>query len=166
MTTMTEVVPYIEGDVAETHPRRLLRELSQSEFVEKYASGSLRKSMRLGFDVRDAYLRERVKLEFGYGFDVIQKSWVMFNDPKFQSSQAITELCWHLERMIELRPFESDVFVAKEMDIEKPDGSKKRGLGIFVMKTSAAWLPKGYIVYALVTERQANGTLSPAINPF
>lgn len=166
MTTMTEVVPYQEADLPAGHPRRILRDLDQETFIAKYASGSLRKSAKLGFDIKEAYLRERVKLEFGLGFDVIQKSWVMFNDPKFQSSQGVTEFCWHLERMIELRPFESDTFVAKELDIEKPDQSKRKGLGIFVKHTSAPWLPRGYIVYALVAERDAKGNLGPAINPF
>lgn len=152
-------------DLAEAHPRRQLRNMSKEQFIERYGSGTLRKSNKLGFDIKDAYLMERTRFEFGAGFEVIQRSRVTYSDIKLVSSSALTELGWHAERMIELRPFESDIFECKQFEIEYPDGHLKKGAGIMVKETSCTWLPPGFIVYSIVAEK-LNGKYLPAINPF
>jgi hypothetical protein len=162
---MTSVVPYIDQDIKDDHPRRKTRNASKEEFIENYGSGTLRKSGKLGFDIHDAYLRERIRFEFGLGFEIIQRSRVTYSDIKLVPSKALTELGWHAERMIELRPFESDVFICKQFEIEYPDGKTKEGAGILVRKTSCSWIPQGFMVFSIVAEKQ-NGKFKEAINPF
>lgn len=162
---MTKIVEFAEADLAVDHPRRKLRELTRDAFIENYGSGTLRKSARLGFNVQDVYLRERAQLEFGYGFEVVPRSRVTYTDIKLVSCAAMTELGWHAERMIEMRPFESDTFVCKTFEVEFADGRKKEGVGILVWQTSAAWIPQGSMALAIVAERR-NGAYESACNPF
>lgn len=162
---MTEHTKYTDKDLSQNHPRRILRDLSQSDFIEKLGSGSLRKSDRLGFNIQEAYLQERAQVEFGAAFVVVARSRVTYSDIKLVPSQALTELGWHAERMITLRPFESDVFTCKQFEVEFAEGKMWEGAGILVQKTSAEWVPKGFMVLALVTEK-IDGTYAPAKNPF
>lgn len=162
---MLEVVDYVDGDLPATHPRRALRDMSMEEFIEKWGSGTLRKSQKLGFNVREAYLKERARFEFGEGFMIIQRSYVAYTDVNLVSCQGMTELGWHAERMIQLRPFESDKFLCKQIDVDMGESGRIVGAGIIVSKTSAKWIPLGYSVFSVVTEFK-NGKYSPAINPF
>ena len=161
---MTQKVAYLENELM-GHSRRKLREMSQTEFIEKCGSGTLRKSYQLGFDVYDVYLQERVKFEFGEGFEIIQRSRVTYSNIKLVKSQAMTELGWHAERMIMTKAFESDVFVCKQFDVEYADGKIKHGAGILVKESSAQWIPNGYMIFAIVAERKNDQYMS-AINPF
>lgn len=163
--TATNVTQYLPEDLPENHPRRKLRDLTMDEFIEKWGSGTLRKSKKLGFNIQEAYLKERARFEFGEGFEIVFSSRVTYSDIKLVSCQGMTELGWHAERMIELRPFESDVFQCKQFDISYEDNTKKIGAGIIVWSTSASWIPKGMIVLSVLTE-QVNGKYQPAINPF
>lgn len=162
---MTKVVDFIAEDLPASHPRRLMRTMSQDEFVTAYGSGTLNKSAKLGFNIYDAYLQERARFEFGTGFEIIQRSRVTYCDIKLVPCQAMTELGWHAERMIELRPFESDDFICKSFEIEYSDGKIKTGAGILVWETSAPWVPAGYMVLSVVAE-QKNGVYKSATNPF
>lgn len=162
---MTKIVKYLEKDLDSHHPRRQLREMSKEEFIENWGSGTLRKSTKLGFDTQEVYWQERVRFEFGSGFEVIQRSRVTYSDIKLVSSQALTELGWHAERMIELRPFESDEFVCKQFEVEYADGKIRQGAGIFVKETSCSWIPQGYMVFSIVAEKK-DGKYLAAINPF
>ena len=162
---MLKIVDYLSGDLPEGNHRRKLRDLTMDEFIEKMGSGTVRKSKRLGFDVRDAYLAERAKFEFGEGFRIAPHSRVAYNDVRLVPCQGMTELGWHAERMIELRPFESDVFVCKTIDVEYDSNNRVVGAGIIVKETSAKWIPKGYAVFSIVTELK-DGKYLPAINPF
>lgn len=162
---MTKIVQYHEKDLTLEYSRRNLRDLSKDEFIEKWGSGTLRKSKKLGFDIQEAYLQERVRFEFGSGFEIIQRSRVTYSDIKLVSSQALTELGWHAERMIEMRPFESDEFVCKQFEVEYADGRIKEGAGILVKETSCSFIPQGYMVFSVVAEKKA-GKYLVAINPF
>jgi len=162
---MTQHSSYHDNDLPATHPRRILRDLPQAAFVELYGSGTLRKSARLGFDIQEAYLQERAQLEFGLSFEVVSRSRVTYSDIKLVPCAALTELGWHAERMVELRPFESDSFVCKQFEVEYADGQIKEGVGILVKSTSASWVPKGSMVLAFVAQRKA-GVYLAAENPF
>ena len=59
-------VEYTLQDLDESHPRRTLRDMDKQTFIDKYGSGTLRNSQKLGFDITDAYSNERVKFEFVY----------------------------------------------------------------------------------------------------
>lgn len=161
---MTTLVSYTEHDLVD-HPRRTLRDMSKEQFIDLWGSGTLRKSHKLHFDTQEAYLLERVRMEFGAGFEAIQRSRVTYSDIKLVSCAALTELGWHAERMIELRAFESDEFVCKQFDVEYANGRVRQGAGILVRETSCPWLPKGYMVLSIVTEKH-NGVYLDAINPF
>lgn len=162
---MTKIVQYVEKDLSEVHPRRQLRDMSKEDFINQCGSGTLRKSQKLGFDIQEAYLQERVRLEFGTGFEVIQRSRVTYSDIKLISSQALTELGWHAERMIELRAFESDKFICKQFEIEYADGRVRQGAGILITESSCSWIPQGFMIYCIVAEKKDGKYLS-AINPF
>lgn len=162
---MTKIVQYVEKDLNENHPRRKIRDMLREDFIEEFGSGTLRKSNKLGFDIQEAYLQERVRFEFGFGFEVIQRSRVTYSDIKLVPSQSLTELGWHAERMIELRPFESDMFLCKQFEVEYSDGSIRQGAGILVKETSCFWIPQGYMVFSIVAEKKDGKYLS-AINPF
>ena len=162
---MTQMVDFIEDDIAEIFPRRQLRCLSQQEFIEQYGSGTLRKSQKLGFNIQEAYLKERVRFEFGHGFEILPRSRITYSAIKLESCQAITELGWHAERMIEMRPFASDSFICKQFEVEYANEKIREGAGILVEKTSAPWLPAGYMIFCIVTEKK-HGIYQSAINPF
>lgn len=162
---MTAIVSYSSSDISPAHPRRSVRDMPYEEFVERWGSGTLRKAARLHFDVRDAYIQERVRFEFGHGFEALQRSRVTYTDIKLEACQALTELGWHAERMIELRPFDSDVFVCKHIDVEYANGRVKRGAGMLVLETSCTWIPQGYMVFCIVAERVGQ-QYKNAINPF
>lgn len=162
---MTAVIDYCENDLPETHARRVLRNMSMEDFIDKLGSGTLRKSARLGFNVQEAYLQERAQVEFGSGFEVVPSSRVTYSDIKLIPCAALTELGWHAERMMEMSPFESDQFVCKQFEIEYANGRIREGAGILVRKTSAPWVPKGQMVIAIVAER-VNGQYQSAVNPF
>lgn len=162
---MTKIVEYTEKDLVNSHPRRLIRDLSQEEFIEKYGSGTLKKSKKLGFDIQEAYLKERTRFEFGQGFECIARSRVTYSDIKLVSCQGLTELGWHAERMIELRPFESDVFICKQFEVEYAEGHIKEGAGILVWETTASWIPKGFMILSIVVKKE-KGSYQQAINPF
>ena len=139
-----------------------MREMSINDWISKYGSGTLQKSQKLGFDVYDKYLEERVKFEFGFGFEILPKSYLTVSDIKLVSASALTELGWHLERMIEIRPYESDWFLAKYIQL----GTDNRQGGCILLKeTSASWIPKGMMVFAMVAPFD-NGKYLEAVNPF
>lgn len=162
---MTHTVAYHEKDLPADHTRRVLRDLSTEAFIESHGSGTLRKSARLGFNIQEAYLQERAQVEFGAGFEVVPGSRVTYSDLKLVPAAALTELGWHAERMIEMRPFESDKFLCKQFEVEYADGRIREGAGILVEQTSAKWVPQGHMVFAIVAEK-VNGKYQPAQNPF
>ena len=160
-------VEYTLQDLDESHPRRTLRDMDKQTFIDKYGSGTLRKSQKLGFDITDAYLNERVKFEFGNGFQICYSSRFSYNDIKLIPCEAMTELGWHAERMIEIRPFESDIFKCKEIDVDFEGGERIQGIGIVLMETSAQWIPNGYSVFSIVsTFNKETKQYMKAINPF
>jgi len=60
--------------------RVALRLMSAEEFIEKHASGTLRKNKHLGMVWRAQYLQERTAYEFGWGFECLPRSRVTFGD--------------------------------------------------------------------------------------
>ena len=162
---MTKVVEFVAEDLPENHSRRVIRTMSQETFIQRYGSGTLGKSARLGFNVYEAYLSERTRFEFGCGFIIVPRSRVTYSDIKLVPSHALTELGWHAERMIELRPFWSDTFVCKQFEVEFGDGTIHEGAGILVAQTSAPWVPNGYMILSIVAPN-VGGKYMAAINPF
>lgn len=127
------------------------RALDADAFIEQHASGTLRKNKRLGMAWRDQYLHERTAWEFGWTFECLPRSRVTFGDAFTEGdNKALTEAGWHIERYIEMSIFPEDRFETKYINVEYKDDSKKEGVGIIVRQTSAAFVPQGCMVFAIV----------------
>ena len=149
----TRIVPLDDTVAACTALTRrvAIRTMDAEQFVDQHASGTLRKNKRLGMVWREQYLHERVAYEFGWEFECLPRSRVSFGDAYTEGDErAITEAGWHIERYIELSLFPEDQFETKYINVEYKDGAAREGIGIIVRQTSAAWLPTGHIVFAIV----------------
>jgi hypothetical protein len=130
-----------------------LRMESADEFIERHASGTLRKNKRLGMVWRDQYLHERTAYEFGWMFECLPRSRVTFGDAHTAGDQKpITEAGWHIERYMEMNIFPEDRFEAKYIQVEDKEGVKREGIGMICRETSASFVPTGHIVFAIVAE--------------
>lgn len=151
----TRVVPLDEHATAcGLLARRVaVRTMSAEDFVERHASGTLRKNKRLGMVWREQYLHERVSYEFGWTFECQPRSRVTFGDAYTEGDEkAITEAGWHIERYLELSVFPEDRFETKYVNVEYKDGTQREGIGIVVRETSAPFVPAGHLVFAIVAE--------------
>jgi len=158
----------ITSPLNEAFSRRVAeRHMTADAFIERHASGTLRKNKRLGFCWRDQYLAERAAYEFGFEFAVVPRSRIMQGDPYTEGDcHAITEAGWHIERYITLSIWPEDVYEAKYLHVELADGTRREGIGIVVGKTSAPFVPANHVAYALVAEYDpTRKTWLPARNP-
>ena len=130
-----------------------IREMDADAFVEKHASGTLRKNKRIGMVWREQYLHERAAYEFGWAFECLPRSRVTFGDAYTEGDvKPLTEAGWHIERYIELCPFPEDQFEAKYLNVEYKDGALREGVGMVCRQTSAAFVPGGHLVFAIIAE--------------
>lgn len=143
------------------------RFMSEDEFIETHASGTLRKNKRLKFRYKDQYYHERLAFEFGYPFESLPASRVMFGDPYTEGdTKALTEAGWHIDRYLAMSIFAEDDFRPKYINVEYESGHKKEGVGIIVWTTSAPFVRPGSIVFALVAEFDTiHKKWLPAVNP-
>jgi hypothetical protein len=148
--------------------RVYIREMPAEDWIDEKGSGTLRKNKRIGFAWKSQYLHERVAYEFGFAFEVMPKTQVTFNDPITEGDcKPLTEAGWHIERYMSLSVFPEDRFETKYIQVEDRDGSRREGVGIVVKQTSAPWIPKGHLVFAIVTEHSKTlKTFREAKNPF
>jgi len=150
----TKVVPV--GDAA-LYSRALdyrvtLRQMGPDEWIERHASGTLRKNKRLGMSWRSQYLEERTSFEFGWTFECLPRTRVTFGDAFTESdNHAVTEAGWHIDRYMNMSVFQEDRFEAKYVQVEH-DGRRREGIGIVVRQTSASWVPDGHVVFAIVAQ--------------
>jgi hypothetical protein len=127
-----------------------IREMSDAEFVEQHASGTLRKNKRLGMAWKSQYYHERVCYEFGHSFEMLPRSYITFGDAITEGdNHFMTEAGWYMERYLNLDIFD-DYIEIKYIHVEYPDGSKKEGVGMIIRETSAKWVPQGQIIFAVV----------------
>jgi hypothetical protein len=151
----TRVVP-IDPVIAACAPLARLvavRAMDADTFVEKHASGTLRKNKRIGMVWREQYLHERAAYELGWTFECLPRSRVTFGDAYTEGDvKALTEAGWHIERYIELSMFPEDQFEAKYINVEYKDGATREGVGMICRQTSAGFVPSGHLVFAIVAE--------------
>lgn len=151
----TRVVP-IDAAVAECPGlARLvaLRRMDADAFIEQHASGTLRKNKRIGMVWREQYLHERAAYELGWAFECLPRSRVTFGDAYTEGDvKPLTEAGWHIERYLQLSMFPEDQFEAKYLNVEYKDGSTREGVGMVCRQTSAAFVPAGHLVFAIVAE--------------
>lgn len=147
-----------------------LRQLSETEWIDGYASGSLHKARQLGFAYRPLYLEERCAHDFGWTFRVLPRTRVTFGDALMEGDcPALTETCWFARRLIDRNIFpDSDKYEVKYIKTYKTDitgASDMEGVGVVVRSSSAAWIPCGYLVFAIIAEWK-DGEWLEARNPF
>src|SRR5262249_23627742 len=132
--------------------RVALRLMSAEEFIEKHASGTLRKNKHLGMVWRAPYLQESTAYEFGWGFECLPRSRVSFGGAFTEGDcQPITEAGWLCERYISLAIFPEDRCEVKYINVDYGE-EKKEGIGLIVRDTSASFIPDGHIVFGIVAE--------------
>lgn len=133
-----------------------IRSMSEDEWIEKFASGTLRKNKRIGFSYRTQYLHERVCYEFGPVFALLPRSYVTFGDAITEADcKPITEAGYYMERYISKFPFKEDYFEVKYIHADY-NNYKKEGVGLVVRETSCQWIPHGYIVFGIIAEFKNN----------
>lgn len=150
----TQVVPVHPDVLGSPALRRRLavRQMTAEAWIDRHASGTLRKNARLGFAWREQYLGERAAFEFGWAFVCVPRSRVTWGTPVTEGdNHAITEAGWHIDRMLTLWPYPEDVFEVKYSYIAYETGMVE-GVGLVLRQTSAAWVPQGYLICALVAE--------------
>lgn len=133
--------------------RVALRRMEADEFIDRHASGTLRKNKRLGMAWRAQYLAERTAYEFGWGFECLPRSRVTFGDAYTEGDErALTEAGWLCERHITLATFPEDRYEVKYLNVDYGDDRRKEGVGLILRETSAGFVPDGHIVFAVVAE--------------
>lgn len=145
-----------------------VRQWTEDEFIENVGSGTLRKNKQLGMRWVSQYREERVCYEFGWEFEILPTSRVTFNDALTEGDcKSLTEAGWHAERYLRFSVFPNDHFEVKTIIVEYEGGVRKEGVGIVVRQTSAQWIPKGHIVFAIIAEYDPrNRCYLPSNNPF
>lgn len=165
----TQVVTVAADPLCSSSERRKLRQMTDQEFLENYASGTCRKATKLGFRTKDFLRSERIAWEFGHGFEALPTTRVTFNDAiAYGDERAITECCWCAERHITLSKsvFPEDVYELKYIHITEELGTEREGIGLILRQTSYSFIPSGFVVLALIAEYdKQKHVFKPAINP-
>lgn len=151
----TTIVPWDKDLCTVASPARVeLRCMSKATFIEKHASGTLRKNSKLGFDNARQYLDERTAYEFGWGFEARWAKCVTIGKAITEGDcHALSEAGWHAERYMNIMMFPGDEAIVAYITVDV-DGERREGVGIVITKTSVEWLPTDYdvIVFALLAE--------------
>lgn len=132
-------------------------------------SGTLKKNARIGFKYYEQLKHEAIAQTLGWGFEMMPTSYITFNDAMTEGDcHSLTEVGWHVDRMLYLNPFKEDVFELKYIIIQNVDGFiERQGVGMVMKQTSISWIPDGNLVFALLTEYDVNKkTWTDCVNPF
>ena len=128
-----------------------IQKLTKQEFVEKCASGTLRKAVKLGFAHKDLYVDERISYEFGYEFMRAPASRVLYGPPVVEGdNHFVTEAIWHIERYLTLKTTETEQFECSYINYENAEGSIIEGIGIKVLASSSSLYVDGFEIFAIV----------------
>lgn len=170
LPSSTTVAPIGKSLLLDTcAPRRKLRLLSDNEFIDRHASGSLRKAHQLGLATRELYLHERVAYEYGWGFDIAPATRVTVGRAVMEGDcRPLTEACWHYERLLFMNPLpDADRYQIAYIRHEPAAGPAREGVGIVLVSTLSDWLPEHHCVFAIVApfDPKTHAYL-PAENPF
>jgi hypothetical protein len=142
--------------------------MPDEEWIDRFASGTLRKNKRLGFSWRGQYVHERIVFEFGWLFECVPRSRIMWGTPITDGDcKPLTEAGWHIDRYFSMSIFPEDLFEAKYISVSDSDGQPDReGVGIIVRQTSVPWVPAGHMVFAIVAQfNKQLEAFMPAGNP-
>lgn len=150
-------------------PAGIVREMPEEAWVDRYASGSLRKAKALGFSYRALYLEERCAHDFGWTFRVLPRTRVTFGDAMMEGDcPPLTETCWFANRILARNPFpDSDVYEVKYIKTYTTDVTgemETEGVGLIVRQSSANWMSAGHLAFVIIAEWKGSGWES-AKNP-
>lgn len=134
-----------------------VRSMSEDQWIDQHASGTLRKNKRLGFAYRDQYIHERVCFEFGSSFEFLPATRVTIGQPITDPDCGpVTEAGWNIDRYITRSKLiaRDDQFMACYLIISYANGKKREGIGLFCKQTTATFLgiEKNCCLVAIVTE--------------
>lgn len=160
----TDLIP-IPANLEGFQSRIDIRLLSIEEFINSKGSGTLRKNKAIGMNVTSHALHERVAYEFGYQFEICPERFLTWGEARSEGDcKPLTEVGWFAERYASVCLFPGDEIEVKYLTAEV-DGVKREGVGIIVRTTSAPWIPKGYVVFAIIAEYVEGKGYLEARNP-
>lgn len=147
--------------------RLAIRNLTKEEFIDKHASGTLRKASKSGLNCDSHYLHERLAFEFGFSFesiDINKNTVIVKEGISLPDTPAITEALWLYDRYMAVRPFD-DEFYLRYIKINE----EKEGLAIILEDLAFErinWIPEDHMVFAIIAEYDpVNKTWKDAVNP-
>ena len=112
-TEITNIPKEVLRDKAFSRRVRV-RLMSREDFFNKHASGTLRKNARVGMHCLAQYIHERCAFEFGYGFECLHETRVLWGTPITEADcHPVTEAGWHIDRYVEVCAFPGDRMEAK-----------------------------------------------------
>jgi hypothetical protein len=153
MTFETKIVPLSKQSKKLPKKRLEIRTMSNEDFMLKHGSGTSNKSSRIGYRVGDFVYSERLAYEFGHEFQSMPSSQVTFNDVlAYGDCSAITESGWYTERLFSMNIFDEDKYIAKYVICEERDGKRTEGIAVILRQTSAQWVRKGHVVFAIIAK--------------
>lgn len=146
------------------------RVMPGEDFIEKHASGTLRKNSRY-MAHGEHRGHERVAFEFGYGFENMPATRVELGQAISEGDiKALTEIGWHMEKLVHTWPFPEDKFQIAHIRVSDPgapNGVTRSGIGILVHQTSYPYLPKHHFIFAILSEWDEKASVfKPVVNPF
>jgi hypothetical protein len=146
------------------------RLMNPKDWINLHGSGTLKKNKRIfpGMVWKSQYLEERTCWDFGWEFECVPRSRLTFGDAITEGhNHSVTE--WHIERYMERNAncvILGDKVQRKYIHVEYPDGTKKEGLGIVVISTTAKFIPNDHVVFAIIAEFDVEkDEWLPAVNP-
>lgn len=142
--------------------------LNTSDLADRL-SGTLRKNARIGFKHQSQLEHEAICQTLGWGFEILPTTYLTFNDAVTEGDcHSLTEVGWHVDRILNINPFDEDVFELRYINIQNQEGFIiRQGVGLIVKKTSVQWIKKGSMCFALLTEYDnIKKEWTDCVNPF
>lgn len=143
------------------------RFMDAETWIDRHASGTLRKNKRIGFAWKSQYWHERISFEFGYIWEHLPRTRAVYNDAITEGDcHSISEAGWHAERFCTLSIFHEDQFEVKYIIVEESDGKRREGIGMICKQTSFP-IPEGNLLFCIISEFDLKTKeFLPAKNPF
>lgn len=132
-------------------------------------SGTLKKNATIGFKSVSQLNEEALAQTLGWGFESLPTTFVTFNEAITEGDcHSLTEVGWHIDRLLNVHIFEEDIFELKYIVIHDTDGNiQRQGVGVVLKETSVSWIMKSHLVFALLTEYDnKQKEWSDCLNPF
>lgn len=127
------------------------RKLSEAEWITKHGSGTLRFAYEMGTAYRQMYLYERVAFTFGGAFRLIPQSRFQCGAVLAEADcKPFTEGVWNIRRRKQ-ECYSGDLYHNPKYITVTTNEGQEEGLGVEVDPVDCAWIPNGYIVYAIVS---------------